>query len=192
MSLWSIALILVTFIPLTPSRLMTFGIIAYCIALFFAYKRFSFAEMGFRNNFHFTLIPWSFTSLIMIAAILILKYFYPSGMFYGFSKNYQVLLSYIPYYIFFSAVLQEVVFRGYFFQRSRQIFSRPMTVVITIFIFAAFHLPYIVQLRSALFYFSIIAGTIWTVLYAKYPNIILAAASHSIVGAIALLLLQKF
>lgn len=192
MSLWLTALIIVTFISLTVSRHVIFGLIAYSIALFLAYKRFSFAEMGFINNFRTTLFPWLLTSFVMIAAVLILKQVYPSGIFNGFSKSYQVLLAHMPYYIFFSAVVQEIVFRGYFFRRARQTFTLPTTVIITIIIFAAFHLPYIVQLRSALFYFSIIAGTIWTVLYAKYPNIILAAASHSIVGAIALLLLQKF
>ena len=131
-------------------------------------------------------------SSVMIFSLIITKNIFPSGLFKGFCQSYSCLLWNLPQYVFINSVLQELVFRGYFFEKTKEYFSTNKTIIISSLIFAYFHLAYLIQLKSELFYISIIAGIIWGIFYSKYPNMILAMISHSVVGAITLLLLQKF
>lgn len=94
--LWSMAIVIVSFIPLTAFRLQFLGVVAYIIALILGFRRFTFEEMGFRHNFKITLFPWIVTSVFMIIAVIIIKYFYPSGIFVGFRQSFKELLGFIP------------------------------------------------------------------------------------------------
>lgn len=192
MIVWFLIVTITAFLPLTATKLNLLGLSLYLIVIILMVKQKIFKNINFINNFRKYLLPWIIMSSVMIFSLIITKYIFPRGLFKGFCQSYSCLLWNLPQYIFISSVLQELVFRGYFFEKTKILFSTNKTIIISSLIFAYFHLAYIVQLKSELFYISIIAGIVWGIFYSKYPNMFLVMLSHSIVGTITLLLLQKF
>lgn len=191
-TIWFFIVTTTAFLPLTATKLNLLGLLLYLIVIILMIKQKIFRKINFKSNFKKNLLPWTIMSSTMILGLIIAKTIFPNGLFKGFCQSYSCLLWNLPQYIFISSILQELVFRGYFFEKTKELFSTNKTIIISSLIFAYFHLSYIIQLKSELFYISIIAGIIWGIFYSKYPNMILAMLSHSIVGTITLLLLQKF
>lgn len=139
-----------------------------------------------------TIFSWIFCTLGMSLVVILLKIIYPGGIFNGVLKDRSAFLYIIPFYVLVGTFMQEFVFRGYFFARTRNLFSIEDSILLNILTFSAFHLPYLIQIQSNLMYLSITAGVCWSIMYSKYPNLYLAWLSHAIVGGLTLVLLQSF
>ncbi len=190
--LWAGAVIAISILPLDQTRMNLLGVLLYIIIIGLMLKGDTFRKINFANNLRETFWGWFLVTMAMIGFIVIVKIFNPEGIIRGFCQDRNCLLNQMPKYVLLSATLQELVFRGYFFERVRKLFSLNKTIIITSLIFAFFHLPYLVQLKSVLFYLSLGAGLIWGVTYAKKPNMIWVMVSHGIVGGVGLWLLQRF
>ena len=150
------------------------------------------AELGFASNFKKTLLPWTIVTLGLLLLLAVTKYFYPGGIFRGMLTDRNSVIFIIPFYVTLSSFMQEFVLRGYFFARVKPYMNLLTAIILNIIIFSLFHLPFLLHYQSGLFYLATIGGIVWSIFYAKYPNIYLAWLSHSLVGATTLLLLQKF
>jgi len=189
---WLVAVLTISIIPLDQTKMNFFGAILYLLIGILMIKSRTMRNINFGKNLKETFGWWLGVTLLMIVFILLLKIIYPEGVIKGFCSDRSCLLNQMPKYVLLSATLQELVFRGYFFERVRKLFSTNQTILITSIIFGLFHLPYLLQLKSILFYLSLGAGLIWGVTYAKKPNMIWVMSSHAIVGGWGLWLLQRF
>ncbi len=186
-------LMVVSIIPLTNS--VVYGSLVFLTVVCYAIARkygISLSELGFTTNFKKTLLPWTTMTLGLLLLLVVAKSLYPGGLFTGILTNRRAFIYIIPMYTIFGSFMQEFVFRGYFFARVKPYMSVATVIILNIIIFSLFHLPYIVHFRSNLFYLSIAGGILWSIYYAKYPNLYLAWMSHALVGATTLLLLQRF
>lgn len=155
-------------------------------------RHYSLQKLGLEIPTRSTMLGWIYCTLGLSLAIILLKIVYPDGVFNGVLKNRSAFLYIIPFYVFVGSFMQEFVFRGYVFARTRGLFSTGISVLLNIFLFSMFHLPYLTQFHSNLMYLSMAAGVCWSVVYYKYPNLYLAWFSHAIVGGLTLVLLQRF
>jgi uncharacterized protein len=184
---------LFTLIPLNQVLLQSLIIALFLVTVVLSRNgKYSLKELGLEMPTRRTLLGWIFCTLGLILAVIILKIIYPDGVFNGVSKNRSAFLYLIPFYVFVGSFLQEFIFRGYVFDRTKGLFSIGISILLNIFLFSMFHLPYLVQFHSNLLYLSMAAGVCWSIVYAKYPNLYLAWLSHAIVGSLNLVLLQKF
>lgn len=89
-------------------------------------------------------------------------------------------------YIFLSAPLQEIIFRGYLTWRLQEVFVSPRVVrVLSVAIFTLAHLPFYSPL---LLFVSLSMGVLYIYNYQKYHNLFAPIISHSLVGAILLVI----
>ena len=154
-------------------------------------RKISFSELGFTTNFKKTLSPWAIMTFGLLLLLAVAKFFYPDGVFTGLLKDRSGYIFFIPLYSF-GAFLQEFVFRGYYFARVKPYMGIATATILNIIIFTLSHLPVVIHLRSNLIYLSVLGGVMWSIYYAKYPNIYLAGISHTLIGLATFLLLQKF
>jgi len=129
----------------------------------------------------------------MLLIILGLRLLSTGPLFSGFIGSRLQFMTVIPVYVTIGGAIQEFFYRGYMLWRLKQYLPSRYAVVITVLVFSLLHLPFWVQ-RDALsmFVLSSLGGVVWTLLYDRYPNLILASLSHNVVGLAALLLLQRF
>jgi hypothetical protein len=79
-----------------------------------------------------------------------------------------------------SGIVQATVFFQFILQRLKDLCSdRRLALGLTAMIFMFYHLP-----NLPLMFLALPAGLIWSRLYLKWPNLILAAASQAVVGTI--------
>jgi membrane protease YdiL (CAAX protease family) len=137
--------------------------------------------------------PWLLFSLIMTACVFGLRLTVDGPLFSGFIGSRLQLYTVVPVYVTIGGAIQEFFYRGYMLWRLKQYMPSRYAVAIVVLVFGLLHLPFWVQ-RGALsmFVLSALGGVVWTLLYDRYPNVILASLSHNIVGLFALLLLQRF
>jgi membrane protease YdiL (CAAX protease family) len=128
----------------------------------------------------------------MILLIIIMKFINPNGLFTGFSNDRSQFALTIPFYLVIGSFIQEFIFRAYLFAVTKSLWRKVNVIILNIFLFSFFHLPYFVQLNSNLTYLSVGAGIIWSTLYYYFPNLYMAWLSHAITGSLTLLLLQSF
>lgn len=84
-------------------------------------------------------------------------------------------------YVFLSAPIQELIFRGYITWRIAQVFSSTRIIeAISVGIFTIVHLPFHSPLILVV---TLIMGIIYIKNYSKYQNLYAPAISHALVGA---------
>jgi len=188
--LWIGIIVLCSLIPQNTNLLNILIVLAFFAAVGLSFfNKLSLFDLGIRNNYKKTLFPWLIISLVMLFIVFFVNLLYPEGIFVGFTTR-EGFIRNLPFYALIGAFCQEFVFRGYFYRRASTVLHKNSAISTTIIIFTLFHLPHFLQLYSSLILLSAIAGIVWTLWYAKYPNLILASLSHAIVGGAALLLLR--
>lgn len=191
--LFLIFLGLFTLIPLNQFLIQGSTIFLFLLTIVISRKRrYSLKELGITKPTKPAILGWIYCTLGLLLVIFFLKVAYPEGGFNGVLKNRNAFLYIIPLYVFVGSFMQEFVFRGYVFARASGLFSAGISILLNIFLFSMFHLPYLTQFHSNLMYLSMAAGACWSIVYYKYPNLYLAWFSHAIVGGLTLILLQKF
>ena len=89
-------------------------------------------------------------------------------------------------YILFSVPIQELIFRGYFTWRLKQVFISPQIIrLFSVVIFTAVHIPFY---NPFLLLVSFTMGLLYIYNYQKYQNIFALMISHSLVGVYGIII----
>jgi membrane protease YdiL (CAAX protease family) len=75
------------------------------------------------------------------------------------------------------ALLQQYIFQFYWFGRWLQIVPTPLAVALTAVAFAAVHFP-----RWPVMLVTLVAGTVWTLIYLRWRRLLPLALSHALLG----------
>jgi len=89
--------------------------------------------------------------------------------------NWHVLVAaalYLPW-----ALLQQYIFQFYWFGRWLCIVSLPIAVALTALAFSAVHFP-----RWPVMAVTLVAGTVWALVYYRWRNLLPLAVSHALLG----------
>ena len=187
-----IGIVLSSIYPL--SLLSVYGSLAVlCVIVYIVARKrhMSLIDSGISTDFKTALSPWTIMTIGLLFLLAVAKLLYPEGLFTGLLADRRDFAYFIPLYIL-GSLPQEFVFRGYYFARVKSYMNTSTAIILNIIIFSLFHIPIMVHLKSNLLYLSIFGGILWSIYYAKYPNLYLAWISHALVGSTAFLLLKQF
>jgi membrane protease YdiL (CAAX protease family) len=148
-------------------------------------------DLGFTKWSLRTLGAWILCTVLMIISTYLIKLLVSTSTFLGTTKTIEESIAMLPMYCI-GAYFQEFIFRGYVFARAKKLYGTNLSILITIFLFTILHIPLLIQYNSLILLYSLLGGVLWTLLYAKYQNIILAGTSHAIVGALTTVLLRRY
>lgn len=136
-------------------------------------------------------LVWSSIAVLITTSIIIIMVAPPLRLFLiGVDPLTHIsLYERILLYIFASAPIQELIFRGYLtFRLQKVIKSDKWVRVMSVAIFTLAHLPF----RSPIMLFvSLFLGIMFTQNYLKYRNLFSVSLSHGIVGG-ALMILRNY
>lgn len=135
----------------------------------------SWRDLGFRaDNLRPALLP--FGGATFAAGISIVAWAVFTGRAH-WDREVLILIALYPPW----AIVQQAVFQGVLHRRLMVLLrSRALQILITASAFAAVHAG---NIRLVGMTFS--AGVLWSLLYRKWPNVWLLAASHTILAALA-------
>lgn len=162
----------------------------YCV-LRLAHTRLTLSDLGFRRlHFIESLKSIALPSLRLVLATFLIFYLLPHPLLANIvgydSLAIGTLKQRLVAYIFLSSPVQELIFRGYLTWRLKQVFrdSRvvdSLSVAIFTFVHLPFHSPLILVVTCLM-------GIIYIKNYQKYQNIYAPIISHSIVGALLIII----
>jgi hypothetical protein len=90
--------------------------------------------------------------------------------------NWHVLLAVALYFPW--ALLQQYIFQHYLLARLLQLVPPPVAVALTAAAFASVHFP-----RWPVMAVVLIAGTVWSLIYARWRTLLPLACSHAVLGS---------
>jgi hypothetical protein len=90
--------------------------------------------------------------------------------------NWHVLLAVALYFPW--ALLQQSIFQHYLLARLLQLVPPPVAVALTAAAFASVHFP-----RWPVMAVVLIAGTVWSLIYARWRTLLPLACSHAVLGS---------
>ena len=154
------------------------GFSLYCLR-----KRYSLYELGFRTDNLRGSLTWNLLFCALGAVGLYATY--KAGILRPNNPTYLPFM-YI-FYIFFLGPIQEVIFRGILFAEMKRIGladHRWMVLVSTL----SFCFLHIIYNHPPLLIITLVSGLTWGIIFAKRPNIYGISLSHSLLGALAMLL----
>ena len=165
----------------------------YCAAVLFHYNA-QLADIGLTlRNFKQSLAYLVTPSLGIIALTLVILSFSPPPLRIWLigtdplsvtSLGNRILL-----YIFASAPIQELIFRGYFTYRLERIVKNNYWLLtLSILVFTIAHIPFHSPIMLVI---SLVMGITYIFNYQKYRNLYAIMISHAMVGAI-LILIRNF
>ena len=99
--------------------------------------------------------------------------------FYLSSKEYSYLIFISLFYLFFSVIPQEIIFRFLFFQKYECFFGKYQFIFINSLIFSIFHLIY---LDIYLLFLSFFGNILFAINYFKYRSILFVVIEHYLIG----------
>ncbi|MCB1681288.1 MAG: CPBP family intramembrane metalloprotease [Alphaproteobacteria bacterium] len=139
-------------------------------------KAWRFEEVNWKNMK--TILPrWALCSVGM----LVFTHFYdPGRMFYIIEQRPQAIPIILFAYPLLSALPQEMIFCGYFFERFRPLFlSERLMIIASALVFAFAHVLYINWVAPML---SLVAGLIFASTYSKTKSLALVSIEHGLYG----------
>lgn len=168
--------------------LLAFGGI-YC-AMVLKYSGANFRDVGLtKNNFLPALKELLVPSLVTILSTIFLLGIVKSDTRLWLIGTDPLTLSSLTmriiFYVFGSAPVQELMFRGYFTYRLMQVFrSKIWIITISTLVFIISHLPF----KSPIMLFvALLMGISFILNYLKYKNLGALTLSHAIVGAVLII-----
>ncbi len=133
-------------------------------------------------------LVWSSIALLVVSSIIIIMVSPPVRLFLIGQDPLTNIALYerIFLYIFASAPIQELIFRGYLTFRLQQVIKSDKWVrIISVAVFTLAHLPF----RSPIMLFvSLFLGIMFTQNYLKYKNLFSVSISHGLVGGMLMIL----
>lgn len=131
---------------------------------------------------------WSSIALLVVTTIIIVMVSHPLRLFLiGQDPLTHIGLSErIFLYIFASAPIQELIFRGYLTFRLKRVLTNEKWIrILSVGVFTLAHLPF----RSPIMLFvSLFLGIMFTQNYLKYRNLFSVSLSHGLVGGMLMIL----
>jgi membrane protease YdiL (CAAX protease family) len=143
-------------------------------------KEWSFKDLGFRlDNFFTSILKYSIATVAGVMFLVLYSFI--------FETHKKVDENTLFFYSFWGAIAQELLYRGYLMKLGKEIFGEGrLAILMNIFIFVGMHAFYPGFLQKLLI--LIPAGVLFTLLYKRYPNIILISISHIVLNATAVML----
>lgn len=178
---------------LIPTVIITFRLARYMFVFLWAVAFFCWAVMYFKDsaywqskikfkevnkeNMKIILPRWALCTLGMAA----LMYFYdPGRMFYIIENRPDIIPIILLSYPLLSALPQEMIFCGYFFERFSPIIRNRKTMILaSAIVFAYAHILYINWVAPLL---SLIAGFIFAATYNRTHSLALVTIEHALYG----------
>lgn len=127
-------------------------------------------------------LKWIFIFLIILGSILaFLTFLYLNSRFLAFPKTKPYIwLAVMFLYPILAAYPQEVIFRGFFFHRYKEIFTHDhLMILINAICFGFAHIVYANAIAPIL---SIFGGFLFAYRYVKSNSILIAAIEHALWG----------
>jgi hypothetical protein len=154
---------------------LTVGIaVAFYAAILIRRRTDSWADLGFRvDNLRSALIP--FGGMTLVLALCLVAWAAATGKA-RWNPEIFILLALYPVW----ALIQQAVFQGLLHRRLMILFRSAAVQVLCAS--AAFAMVHIGNFSLALMTF--VAGILWSLLYRKWPNLWLLAASHTILAGL--------
>lgn len=195
MLVWALLPVVVAFwVPIDSPEMiyLLYLLPSVLLLVFIRQQRYGWTNLGLdRRQWQIGLHPWLSLTVVMVATIVLIHFFLPVAYFSGFVRNPALLWLYTMGYLILGGPVQELFYRGYLLRRQLDALPRRQAMLLNMALFGLLHLPFWVQ-RDAyqMVILSTVGGIFWTLTYVRYPNLYLAALSHSVVGVLALKLLQ--
>lgn len=176
------------------ARPILLGIGGIYVGLLLWHARATHRDIGItRSELLASLRSLTIPSLVTIATVIFLLSIVPSSTRLWLIGTDPLTVPHFStrliFYIFGSAPVQELIFRGYLTYRLHQVFtSKIWIILLSTFVFVAAHIPFkspIMLLVAALL------GIYYILNYLKYKNLFALAISHAFVGGI-LIVVRNF
>jgi membrane protease YdiL (CAAX protease family) len=165
-----------------PPKITVLGIgLAYCIAILFIDKSFSFKSIfrfsGFGNGFRKSILL--FIAFLFISATAV--YLIPGLELFNFPKQEpSIWLLVMIFYPLFSVIPQSIIYRSFFFHRYRNLFGNEQILFFAAAaVFAYAHLIYGHWISV---FFTFAGGILFNGIYLKTRSLPLSALMHALYG----------
>ena len=99
--------------------------------------------------------------------------------FYLSQEGYSYFIFISLFYLFFSVIPQEIIFRFLFFQRYEFVFGKYHLIFINSLVFSLLHIIYF---DFYLLFLSFFGNILFTINYLKYRSILLVVIEHYLIG----------
>ncbi len=186
----------IVYIFIAPVILIYLGIVPYswrllvllCISLLIMsiirYQRWTKGQLGLSERLSVgSVAVWGiFTAAGVVAVAFYARRFafVPIDLF-DFQESWRLLLFFIPL-----SVLQEVAYRAFLTERLRQVaFSSAHRVLLNAMLFTLLHIIY--PSPAIALPIAFVGGFLFSLLYEKYPSLLLACISHCLLNFTAVL-----
>ena len=175
----AVSLMYVAFEALHVAKRWSFLTVGIAVAIYAAIlirrRTDSWADLGFRvDNLRSALIPFGGVTLVL--SICLIAWAAATGQT-RWSREMFLLLALYPVW----ALIQQAVFQGLLHRRLMLVIGSPSVQILAVA--SAFAMVHVGNARLVCLTF--LAGTIWSLLYRRWPNLWLLAASHTILAALA-------
>lgn len=132
------------------------------------------------NGFNHWGYLWALFAVFAVGSALFVYVTTPSQLFIMPMQHPWRWLAIMAFYPVFSGVTQELLFRGFFMERYKPLFTRPwVLIVVNALLFGLAHLMFGHWLTVGL---STIGGFIYAWLYYRYKSILIASIVHGLIG----------
>lgn len=175
---WAIAAGVVPFSFRTPLLLLMF----LCAVLYSFTRGLTSVELGIRRDNLVASLRINF--LVSLGFLALLSVLYYCGCIAG--PFYSVWGTFVPFYLFLSAPIQEFLFRGFLLaeMRASGIERGWVFVLVSALSFSFIHIIYGDWLTMLV---TFLGGLVWGVVYYRVPNLAGVSLSHALFGLLALL-----
>jgi len=158
-------------------RLVLLIIFSIVTVLFVKIDHFSLRDLGLRtDNISNALLPYLIFTLLGVAVIVLVAKLLNKKFIRRWWTDTDLMLWFIPL-----SILQEFVYRGYLMPKLESMFASViLIIIINTLLFTVLHIIY--PEKSVILPLTFIAGLVFALLYYYFPNLLLAAASHSVLN----------
>lgn len=155
---------------------MTVAMIGYTVI-----RKFTFKDLGFRLDTLRGSLTW--TACLLVVAITVLGVLYAANLLR--EPTLMAGSGFYVFYVFVSSPSQEFLCRSTMFaEMKRAEITRPLLqVLISAATYCFLHIVYDDWITMSV---TLLLGTLWGIIYYKYPNFWGVALSHAILGAVSI------
>lgn len=161
----------------------TLGVAVIPVSTRIIIHQWSFEDLGFQFKDFMKALPWYALSIpIGIFGLFLYTQFFPEEIYKGTTDTNTYFV-----YSVWGVIAQEILYRGYLMRLGQQVFGDGwFNICINVIVFVGMHIFYPGFVQKL--WILIPAGILFTLLYQRYPNIILIIITHSILNGVSVAL----